>query len=191
MSETDAEEQNGQPLIETILIADDDETIREQLARALANRGYEVRTAEDGNAALEVVRQWQADGAVVDLKMPGMGGLELVKALLDEDPEMRIVIHTGYGSIATALEATRNGATDYLTKPADADQILAAMLGKREQQYSGEGPQVEPPSLDRVEWEHIQRILTDCGGNISKAAKVLGIHRRSLQRKLSKYPPTR
>jgi two-component system response regulator RegA len=178
-------------LIETILIADDDETIREQLARALANRGYEVRTAEDGNAALEVVRQWQADGAVVDLKMPGMGGLELVKALLDEDPEMRIVIHTGYGSIATALEATRNGATDYLTKPADADQILAAMLGKREQQYSGEGPQVEPPSLDRVEWEHIQRILTDCGGNISKAAKVLGIHRRSLQRKLSKYPPTR
>ncbi len=184
-------EDTGDILIERILIADDDENLREQLARAIANRGYDVKTAPDGPTAIEILKGWDADGAVVDLKMPGMSGLELVKALLDVDEEIRIVVHTGYGSIATALEATRNGAVDYLTKPADADQILMAMLGRRQEQYSGEGEDVEPPSLDRVEWEHIQRILTDCGGNISKAAKVLGIHRRSLQRKLSKYPPNR
>ena len=123
--------------------------------------------------------------AVVDLRMPGGSGLDLVSDLLEMEPEMEIVVLTGYGSIATALEATRRGAVDYLMKPADADQILGAF------EKSGEKPAVKGtvPSLARVEWEHIQRILTDCGGNISQTARVLKIHRRSLQRKLSKYPP--
>jgi two-component system response regulator RegA len=104
---------------------------------------------------------------------------------------MQIVVLTGYGSIATALEATRRGAVDYLTKPADADQILAAFekSGQRPEAKNNAADAGSAPSLARVEWEHIQRILTDCGGNISRAARVLGIHRRSLQRKLSKYPP--
>ena len=111
--------------------------------------------------------------------------MDLVSDLLEMEPEMEIVVLTGYGSIATALEATRRGAVDYLMKPADADQILGAF------EKSGEKPAVKGtvPSLARVEWEHIQRILTDCGGNISQTARVLKIHRRSLQRKLSKYPP--
>jgi two-component system, response regulator RegA len=101
------------------------------------------------------------------------------------------VVLTGYGSIATAVEATRRGAVDYLTKPADADQILAAFekSGKKSAAKNAAAEVASAPSLARVEWEHIQRILTDCGGNISQAARVLGIHRRSLQRKLSKYPP--
>jgi two-component system response regulator RegA len=123
--------------------------------------------------------------------MPGGSGLELVSDLLAINSEMEIVVLTGYGSIATAVEATRRGAVDYLTKPADADQILAAFekSGKKSAAKNVSAGMATVPSLGRVEWEHIQRILTDCGGNISQAARVLGIHRRSLQRKLSKYPP--
>jgi len=115
-----------------------------------------------------------------------MDGLELVQRLLQRLPSIQIIVLTGYGSIATATDAIRFGAHDYLTKPTDADQLLAAF-------DSGKAP-AEPapdsaPSLARVEWEHIQRVLNDCGGNISQAARALGIHRRSLQRKLAKYPP--
>ncbi|MFT3787801.1 MAG: response regulator [Tepidisphaeraceae bacterium] len=123
---------------------------------------------------------------IVDMRMPGTGGLDLIPELVRIDPEMHIVVLTGYGSIATAVEATRRGARDYLTKPVDTEQILAAFDKDPE---GGNAVTESTPSLARVEWEHIQRILADCGGNISQAARKLGIHRRSLQRKLAKLPP--
>ncbi|MDH5491913.1 MAG: response regulator, partial [Myxococcales bacterium] len=135
--------------------------------------------------------QESPEHALVDLRMPGRSGLELVQELHALDPTTKIVVLTGYGSIATAIEAVRLGATHYLTKPADVDEILAAF--ERRDLPPGELPEVpaEAPSLARVEWEHINRVLTECGGNVSQAARRLGIHRRSLQRKLSKYPVSR
>jgi two-component system response regulator RegA len=109
--------------------------------------------------------------------------MDVVRALRGLDATLSIIMLTGYGSIATALEAVKCGADDYLSKPVDVDQILAAFSGARQPAAA------TVPSLGRVEWEHIQRVLTDCGGNVSQAAKLLGLHRRSLQRKLSKYPP--
>jgi two-component system response regulator RegA len=121
----------------------------------------------------------------VDLRLPGDSGLRVIRELKALDTSTVVVVLTGYGSIATAVESMKLGAASYLTKPADADQIVAAFEGTQP------GPDVEAPSLARVEWEHIQRILADCGGNVSQAARVLGIHRRSLQRKLAKYPVNR
>lgn len=171
-----------------ILIIDDDTNYRERLTRAFTARGHEVREAADGVAGLAVAQAFVPERVVLDLKMPGTGGLTVLRELLAELPDLKIIILTGYGSIATALEAVRLGALDYLTKPADADQILAA--------FERPGCAVAPdetapevPTLDRVEWEHIQRVLTECGGNISEAARRLGLHRRTLQRKLDKYPP--
>lgn len=171
-----------------LLIVDDDEVFRERLGRALRERGFEVRTAGDYHEAMRLARDREPDWAVVDLKMPGPSGLELLRDLRALTPRTRIVVLTGYGSIATAIEAMRLGASHYVSKPADADDILAAFA-------RAEQPPLEPsrdyaaPSLARAEWEHINRVLADCGGNISEAARRLGIHRRSLQRKLRKYPP--
>ena len=173
-----------------VLVVDDDPVFREQLARALRNRGYEVAVADGVEAALACVRHRVPEMAVVDLRMPGQSGLDLVRALQALDPAPKVLVLTGYGSIATAVEAIRLGATNYLSKPADADDILAAFA-----RGAGAPPADEPaaavvaPSLARAEWEHINRVLSDCGGNISEAARRLGIHRRSLQRKLQKYPP--
>ena len=168
-----------------MMVVDDDRTFRERLMAALEAREIEAWGARSPEQAREVAARVKPRRAVVDLRMPGGSGLDLVSELLALEPEMEIVVLTGYGSIATALEAMRRGALDYLTKPADADQILGAF------EKGGRKPAEDPtaPSLARVEWEHIQRILADCGGNISEAARVLGIHRRSLQRKLSKYAP--
>lgn len=170
-----------------IMVVDDDATFRERLVTALSNRRLGARGAASPQEAREMARQMRPDRVVLDLIMPGGSGLDLVGDLLEIRQDMQIVVLTGYGSIATALEATRRGAIDYLTKPADADQILAA-FEKSEGGSIAEQPQCAP-SLARVEWEHIQRVLTDCGGNISRTARVLKIHRRSLQRKLNKYPP--
>jgi two-component system, response regulator RegA len=171
------------------LVVDDDEVFCSRLCRALSDRGWNATGAHDGAAAIHLARKLSPDLAIVDLRLPGMGGLEIVEALRALDETTCILVLTGYGSIATALEATRLGASHYLSKPADAEQILAAyqriVIG---QQASGEPPEAVP-SLARVEWEHIQRVLADCGGNISQAAKLLGLHRRSLQRKLFKHPP--
>jgi two-component system response regulator RegA len=172
----------------TMLIVDDDEMLRERLARAFQERGFEVTTASRGSEALARVREETPEYAVLDLRMPDQNGLEVMKAIRALDPATRILILTGYGSIATAVEATRLGAVGYLPKPADADEILAAFAGQGGAAAAGH---VETPSLARTEWEHIQRVLADCGGNVSDAARRLGIHRRSLQRKLQKYPPTR
>jgi two-component system response regulator RegA len=171
-----------------IMVVDDDATFRDRLVAAMSNRKLQAIGASGPPEARELARNAQLDRAVVDLRMPDGSGLELVTDLLSIRPDIKIVVLTGYGSIATALEAMRLGAVDYLTKPADADQILAA-FDKAADRTHADQPQ-SAPSLARVEWEHIQRILTDCGGNISQTARVLRIHRRSLQRKLSKYPPT-
>jgi two-component system response regulator RegA len=172
----------------TLLLVDDDEVLRERLGKALRERGFEVTTAESGEAAIAAARRDAPEFAVVDLRMPGASGIEVLDALRAIEPATRVLMLTGYGSIATAVEATRRGAVGYLSKPADADDVVAALTG----QPIGEGKvDIDTPSLARTEWEHIQRVLTDCAGNISESARRLGIHRRSLQRKLQKYPPPR
>jgi two-component system, response regulator RegA len=172
----------------TILLVDDDETFRARIARALTDRGFVVREAADGEAAVESARHESPELALVDLRMPGCSGLDVVKALHALDPATKIVVLTGYGSIATALDAVRLGATHYLTKPAAVDEILASFVRGEGEGSTESAASLEAPSLARVEWEHIQRVLHDCNGNISEAARRLGIHRRSLQRKLGKDP---
>jgi two-component system response regulator RegA len=171
----------------SILLVDDDEVLRERLAQAIRARGYEVRTAGSADEAMREATKDSPEMAVLDLRMPGMNGLDLLRELRKQDPATRVLMLTGYGSIATAVQAVREGAVGYLPKPADADEIIAALNGTQTATEKG----VETPSLARAEWEHIQRVLADCGGNISEAARRLGIHRRSLQRKLHKYPPAR
>jgi two-component system, response regulator RegA len=178
----------------TVLVVDDDVTFRTRLVRALTERGHAARGAESHEEALAAVTGWDPEYAVVDLRMPGRSGLEVVRDLRAHDPTMKVLVLTGYGSIATAVEAVRQGAVDYLTKPADVDQLLAAFDRAEGGQGDPEAFTQRPgtaPSLARVEWEHIQRVLHDCEGNITKAARILGIHRRSLQRKLAHYPPPR
>ncbi len=171
----------------SMLLVDDDEVLRERLAQAIRARGYEVRTAGSAEEALREAAKDSPEMAVLDLRMPGINGLDLLRELRKHDPSTRVLMLTGYGSIATAVQAVREGAVGYLPKPADADEIIAALNGAETAKERG----VETPSLARAEWEHIQRVLSDCGGNISEAARRLGIHRRSLQRKLHKYPPAR
>jgi two-component system response regulator RegA len=128
--------------------------------------------------------------AVVDLRLPRKNGLELVRDLLEIEPTIRVVMLTGYGSIDTAVDATRLGAVNFIQKPADADDILAAFDRGEKPPLSESDIDYDAPSLARVEWEHINRVLADCGGNISEAARRLGIHRRTLQRKLNAKPPS-
>ena len=179
----------------SILLVDDDERLRSRMARAFEERGYEAQQAEGYEGAIAIAQRESPEYAVVDLRMPGKSGLEVVRELHGIDPATRIVVLTGYGSIATALEAVRLGAAHYLTKPADVDEVVAS-FDRSDAQASSEASAAktrvaETPSLARVEWEHIQRVLTDCGGNITRAAERLGIHRRSLQRKLAKFPSPR
>ncbi|RMH35960.1 MAG: response regulator [Deltaproteobacteria bacterium] len=175
---------------QSMLIVDDDEIFRERLARSMRDRGYEVRTAADYDEAIAAARAESPELAVVDLKMPGRSGLELVRDLKAIDAATQIVVLTGYGSIATALDAVRLGAAHYLQKPADADDVILAFQRASAPPLEPPAPEdLRAPSLARAEWEHISRVLSDCGGNISEAARRLGIHRRSLQRKLHKYPP--
>ncbi len=168
------------------LVVDDDEVLRRQLVRALDSRGFDVRSAASFEEAVSLAEAEPPEYAVVDLRLAQRSGLDLVRVLLDLDAGTRVVMLTGYGSIATAVEATKLGAVNYLSKPADVDEIIAAF----EPEASTEGAAVvRAPSLARAEWEHINRVLADCGGNVSEAARRLKIHRRSLQRKLSKRAP--
>jgi two-component system response regulator RegA len=170
-----------------LLVVDDDEVFRTRVVRAFAERGFSARGAHDFDSAVAAAQEDEPDFAVVDLRLAGRSGLEVVRALTAADPEIVIVVMTGYGSIATAVESLKLGATNYLSKPADIDQILEALEGSP----ADVDRSFAVPSLARVEWEHIQRVLADCGGNISQAARLLGVHRRSLQRKLSKNPVSR
>ena len=171
----------------TLLLVDDDDVFRRVLARALERRGYAVSVAASVDAALTSAIEQPPEYAVVDLKMPGASGLVLVEKLLDLDPNTRVVMLTGYASIATAVEAIKLGAIHYLAKPCDADQVVAA-LDKSSEGDSATPVSGSPLSVDRLEWEHIQRVLAEHQGNISATARALKMHRRTLQRKLGKRP---
>ncbi len=177
----------------SLLIVEDDDRLRARLARALAERGFETREAGDVQGAVAAARADSPEYVLVDLRLPGGSGLDVVREVKAIDPSTTVVVLTGYGSIATAVEAVRLGAAEYLTKPADVDQIVAALTRTAPAaalRAADPGPE-QVPSLARVEWEHINRVLADCDGNISKAARLLGIHRRSLQRKLERFPSAR
>lgn len=173
-----------------VLLVDDDERFNERLGRALRDRDVSVECGTDPIAALGKVREAPFDGVVTDLRMPGMDGLEFVKEVRQLAEDTRIVVLTGYGSIATAVEAMRLGANGYLVKPCNADQVLAELFGSPTS-LGGSEVRDPIPSLARLEREHIERVLVECGGNVTKAAKVLGIHRRTLQYKLAKFTPDR
>jgi two-component system response regulator RegA len=170
----------------SLLLVDDDEAFRRVLARAMERRGYAVTTAADVAEALSVAQQHSPEYAVVDLKMPGESGLVLIEKLIELDPNTRIVMLTGYASIATAVEAIKLGATHYLAKPVDADEVVAAL--NKVEGDSSLYVSDSPLSVDRLEWEHIQRVLAENDGNISATARALKMHRRTLQRKLNKRP---
>lgn len=173
----------------SLLIVEDDNVLRARLASAFAGRGFVVRSAASTTDAQTLAAADPPELVLLDLRVGHDSGLELIPVLLEIDPATRIVVLTGYGSIATAIEAVRRGAAHYLTKPADTDEILAAFT-----RGSPQATVIEPStamSLDRVEWEHINRVLLDCDGNVSEAARLLGLHRRTLQRKLSKFPTSR
>jgi two-component system response regulator RegA len=176
----------------TLLVVEDDEALRLRLVRAFADRGFLVQGAASAAEALELGEE-APEYAVVDLRIGEDSGLDVIRALLARDPATRIVMLTGYGSIATAVEAMRLGAVHYLTKPADADEILVALQRGQGAEGAEATPALpsEPLSLARAEWEHINSVLVSVSGNISEAARRLGLHRRSLQRKLAKYPPAR
>jgi len=177
----------------TLLIVDDDNTFRSRLARAFEGRGFEVWHTGSPSEALELTREHDPELAVVDLRISAEhSGLEVLRDLLAISEHMKVVMLTGYGSIATAVDAIHLGATSYIAKPADVDDILNAFERGGQPALEPNDPKYEEaPSLARVEWEHINRVLSDCGGNVSQAARTLGIHRRSLQRKLGKFPPSR
>ena len=166
-----------------LLIVDDDESFRLALRNAFMRRGYEVVLAGSPGEAEAAIREAAPQYAVVDLRMPGGNGLDVVRSLRALPRPPVVVVLTGYGTIGTAVEAVRLGAINYLNKPAEVDEIEAALQGKRPP------PMDDVPSLDRQEWEYLNRILADCNGNISEAARRLKMHRRTLQRKLQKHPP--
>jgi two-component system response regulator RegA len=169
-----------------ILVVDDDAPFLSALERALRRRGYEVVSATDRATALALARDDPPNAAVLDLKLADESGLNLIGPLKALRQDMRILLLTGYASIATAVEAIKLGATHYLPKPADAEEILAA-LGRVEG-VADIAPPDDPMSVDRLEWEHIQKVLAEHDGNISATARALKMHRRTLQRKLMKKP---
>jgi two-component system response regulator RegA len=173
----------------SILLVDDQEVFRTRLALAFSRRGFTVYEARDYDSALGVLQESEPELALFDLQLPGRSGIELIAAAKRLQPGIKIVVLTGYGSIATASQAIKLGALYYLPKPADVDEILLAFSKDDELAISVDERELTPPTLARVEWEHIQRVLSDCGGNISETARKLNIHRRSLQRKLLKYAP--
>ena len=170
----------------TLLLVDDDAEFLSVLAPAMTKRGFLVTTANSAESAFELAQQEAPEYAVVDLKMSGNSGLVLVRQLTSLQAGTPIVVLTGFASITTAIEAIKLGATHYLAKPVDADEIVAAFgkkIGDTDVELS-----VNPLSIDRLEWEHIQRVLTEHDGNISATARSLNMHRRTLQRKLNKNP---
>ncbi|HEY8586589.1 MAG TPA: response regulator transcription factor [Rhodanobacter sp.] len=174
-----------------LLLVDDDATFLRVLARALSSRGFEVITASNFDEARALTRRHHPRYCVLDLKLGEENGLRLLPELHTLVPDLRILLLTGYASIATAVEAIKRGAHDYLAKPVDADTVVRALLdGSDSDSDETDLPDTpeQPLALRRLEWEHIQRVLTECDGNISETARRLGMHRRTLQRKLSKHP---
>lgn len=169
-----------------ILIIDDDLTFGTILKRSLNRRGIPAVHAQDGETALRIASEASVERVILDLNLDGVSGLSLIQPLLCINPGCRIVVLTGYGSIATAVEAVKRGATQYLAKPIELEAILAAF--DHEISQASVATPDEPLSMDRLEWEHIQRVLKAHEGNISATARALKMHRRTLQRKLIKHP---
>lgn len=175
----------------SILVVDDDETFNMVLRRALGRRGFEVRGAHEADDALVQARRRPPDAAVLDLNLGSSSGLNLIRPLLDIAPACRIVVLTGYASIATAVEAIKLGATQYFAKPVEVEAIVAAFETPVAAEPGAEAETElpgDPLSVSRLEWEHIQRVLHEYDGNISATARALKMHRRTLQRKLAKRP---
>jgi two-component system response regulator RegA len=170
----------------TLLLADDDTSFRQRLAVTLGRRGFEVRAAANCAEARALMVSARPDFAVIDLRLGDGNGLDLVAELRSLHPAIRVVILTGYGNLATAVAAVKEGAIDYLAKPADPEDIVTALLAPE-----GERPEPpsEPMSADRVRWEHIQRVYLLCDQNVSETARRLKMHRRTLQRILAKRSP--
>lgn len=197
METTSADGQDGKLVydaaslgFDSILIVDDTLVLRDRLAMAFRQRGFRVETAANYDEALVVFSDRPTQLAVLDLRMPGRSGLELLQRIKAKSPATQVVMLSGFGSIAAGIDAIRAGAVNFLSKPSDADEILAAFArGEGANVEAADGDDFPAPSLARAEWEHIHRVLSDCGGNISEAARRLGIHRRSLQRKLRKRAP--
>ncbi len=170
----------------SLLIVDDDKAFLDRLARAMESRGFEVQTAETVAEGLASIEKSPPAYAVVDLRLSDGSGIDVISALKLRRPEARGIVLTGYGNIATAVNAVKLGAVDYLSKPADADELCAALK-------AGPGQKAElpenPMSADRVRWEHIQRVYEHCGRNVSETARRLSMHRRTLQRILAKRAP--
>lgn len=173
------------------LLVEDDERFRQRLARALRDRGFEVAEVATIAEAVALVDREPPARILLDLRLGETWSLEFIDWLHAQYPDVAVTVLTGYGSIATALDAVRRGARHYLTKPAEMEQILAALGDQPVEERAGPEPSARPMSLARLEWEHINRVLTECGGNVSEAARLLGLHRRTLQRKLAKFPMPR
>lgn len=169
-----------------LLVLDDDAPFRIRLGRALTARGFEVELAESLAQAREIVRMHPPAFAVLDLRLEDGSGLDIVTLLNEHRPDCRMVMLTGYGNLATAVAAVKGGALDYLAKPADADDVVKALLAPADQKPQ---PPENPMSADRVRWEHIQRVYELCDKNVSETARRLGMHRRTLQRILAKRAP--
>lgn len=175
----------AEPAPQSILLIDDDATLTQVLARAFRKRGFEVTEANNVQAALKAVTEQNFDRCVLDLKLAHESGLPLIPKLKQLQPELAIVMLTGYSSINTAVEAIKLGASNYLCKPANADEILAAFEAEPDADVAISSA---PISVNRLEWEHIQKVLAEHEGNVSATARALGMHRRTLQRKLQKRP---
>ena len=169
-----------------LLIGDDDEAFGQRLARAMEKRGFEIETAESVTAGKAIATARPPAYAVVDLRLEDGNGLDVVEVLREKRPDARVVVLTGYGAIATAVAAVKIGATDYLSKPADATDITNALLATGDDLPP---PPENPMSADRVRWEHIQRVYELCDRNVSETARRLNMHRRTLQRILAKRSP--
>ncbi len=170
----------------SLLVMDDDAPLRTRLGRALESRGFEVTLVGSVSEAMDAVRSKPPAFAVLDMRLEDGNGLKVIEALHDRRPEARAIMLTGYGNIATAVAAVKAGAVDYLSKPADADDVVKALLARPDESPA---PPDNPMSADRVRWEHIQRVYELCGHNVSETARRLNMHRRTLQRILAKRAP--
>jgi two-component system response regulator RegA len=170
----------------SLLVLDDDAAFRQRLSRAMEKRGFEPMMAETVAEGLAIARSRPPAYAVIDLRLDDGNGLDVVEALREVRPDSRVVVLTGYGAIATAVAAVKIGAIDYLSKPADADDVEKALLSRGDDKPA---PPENPMSADRVRWEHIQRVFELCDRNVSETARRLNMHRRTLQRILAKRSP--
>lgn len=170
----------------SLILLDDDAPFRQRLARALESRGFEVTTAETVAEALKIIAATPPAFGVMDMRLEDGNGLKAIEALHQKRPDARAIMLTGYGNIATAVAAVKSGAIDYLSKPADADDVVKALLALEDHTPA---PPENPMSADRVRWEHIQRVYALCNHNVSETARRLNMHRRTLQRILAKRAP--